>query len=105
MGGTARRDGGRKILRAIDIEAGDVKWELPQTGPANSWGGVLATAGGVVLFCEDGGLFAAADARTGKRLWPAERVWRSSPMTYTFDAKQYVAIAAGSNIVSFALNP
>ncbi|HEY2105447.1 MAG TPA: PQQ-binding-like beta-propeller repeat protein [Candidatus Binataceae bacterium] len=107
IGGTARRDGGQKILRAIDIQTGDVKWELPQTGPANSWGGVLATAGGVVLFCEDGGLFTAADARTGKRLWqwPAELVWRSSPMTYTFDGKQYVAIAAGSNIVSFALMP
>ncbi len=105
MGGTARRDGGQKILRAIDIQTGDVKWELPQTGPANSWGGVLATAGGVVLFCEDGGIFSAADARTGKRLWqwPAELVWRSSPMTYTFDGKQYVAIAAGSNVVSFGL--
>jgi alcohol dehydrogenase (cytochrome c) len=105
MGGTAQRDGGQKILRAIDIQTGDVKWELPQTGPANSWGGVLATAGGIVLFCEDGGIFTAADANTGKRLWqwPAGLVWRSSPMTYTFDGKQYVAIAAGSNIVSFGL--
>ncbi len=107
MGGTARRDGGQKILRAIDIQTGDVKWELPQTGPANSWGGVLATAGGIVLFGEDGGLFTAADEKTGKRLWqwPAELVWRSSPMTYTFDGKQYVAVAAGSNIVSFGLAP
>jgi alcohol dehydrogenase (cytochrome c) len=107
MGGTARRDGGQKILRAIDIQTGEAKWELPQSGPANSWGGVLATAGGIVLFCEDGGLFTAADARTGKRLWqwPAELVWRSSPMTYTFDGKQYVAVAAGSNVVSFGLTP
>ncbi len=107
MGGTARRDGGQKILRAIDIQTGDVKWELPETGPANSWGGVLATAGGIVLFCEDGGLFTAADEKAGKRLWqwPAELVWRSSPMTYAFDGKQYVAVAAGSNIVSFGLVP
>jgi alcohol dehydrogenase (cytochrome c) len=105
MGGTAQRDGGQKILRAIDIQTGDMKWEVLQTGPANSWGGVLATAGGIVLFCEDGGIFTAADAKTGKRLWqwPAELVWRSSPMTYMFDGKQYVAIAAGSNIVSFDL--
>lgn len=75
------------ILRAIDIQTGEIRWEMPQTGPANSWGGVLATAGGIVLFCEDGGIFTAADAQTGKRLWrwPAELVWRSSPMTYTFD--------------------
>jgi alcohol dehydrogenase (cytochrome c) len=107
MGGTARRDGGQKILRAIDIQTGEIRWEVPQTGPANSWGGVLATAGRIVLFCEDGGIFTAADARTGKRLWqwPAELVWRSSPMTYTFDGKQYVAIATGSDIVSFGLVP
>jgi alcohol dehydrogenase (cytochrome c) len=107
MGGTARRDGGQKILRAIDIQTGETRWEMPQTGPANSWGGVLATAGGIVLFCEDGGIFTAADAKTGKRLWqwPAELVWRSSPMTYTFDGKQYVALTAGSNVVSFGLVP
>jgi outer membrane protein assembly factor BamB len=105
MGGTAQRDGGRKILRSIDIQIGDVKWELPQTGPANSWGGVLATAGGIVAVLRRRSIFTAADARTGKRLWqwPAEPVWRSSPMTYTFDSKQYIAIAAGSNVVSFGL--
>ncbi len=107
MGGTAAREGGQKILRAIDIQTGEIRWEMPQTGPANSWGGVLATAGGVVLFCEDGGIFSAADAKTGKRLWqwPTEQLWKASPMTYTFDGKQYVAVAAGSNIVSFALVP
>jgi len=107
MGGTARRDGGQKILRAIDIQTGEVRWELPQTGPANSWGGVLSTAGGIVLFCEDGGIFSAADAKTGKRLWqwPAGQVWRASPMTYSFDGKQYVAVVAGSNVLSFGLVP
>ena len=107
MGGTARRDGGQKILRAIDIQTGEIRWETPQTGPANSWGGVLATAGGIVLFCEDGGIFTAADAKNGKRLWqwPAGQVWRASPMTYTFDGKQYVAVIAGSNVMSFGLVP
>jgi len=107
MGGTSRREGGQKILRAIDIQTGDVRWELPQTGPANSWGGVLATAGGIVLFGEDGGIFTAADAQTGERLWqwPTGQTWRASPMTYMFDGKQYVAVAAGSNIVSFGIVP
>lgn len=107
MGGTSRREGGQKILRAIDIQTGDVRWELPQTGPANSWGGVLATAGGIVLFGEDGGIFSATDAQTGERLWqwPTGQTWRASPMTYMFDGKQYVAVAAGSNIVSFGIVP
>jgi alcohol dehydrogenase (cytochrome c) len=29
--------------------------------------------------------------------------WKGSPMTYTIDGRQYVAIASGSNILSFAL--
>ena len=107
MGGTARRDGGQKILRAIDIQTGEIRWEAPQAAPANSWGGVLATAGDIVLFCDDGVIFSAADAQTGRRLWqwPAGVVSRSSPMTYTFDGQQYVAVIAGSNVVSFGLTP
>ena len=107
MGGTWRREPGQQILRAFDIATGTPRWELPQTGPANSWGGVLSTAGGVVLFGEDGGLFTAVDAKSGKRLWqwPTGQVWRSSPMTYVFDGKQYIAAAVGSNIMSFGLVP
>ncbi len=107
MGGTWRREPGQQILRAFDIATGTPRWELPQTGPANSWGGVLSTAGGVVLFGEDGGLFTAVDAKSGKRLWqwPTGQVWRSSPMTYMFDGKQYVGVAVGSNIMSFGLMP
>ena len=107
MGGTWRREPGQQILRAFDIATGTPRWELPQTGPANSWGGALSTAGGVVLFGEDGGLFTAVDAKSGKRLWqwPTGQVWRSSPMTYVFDGKQYIAAAVGSNIVAFGLVP
>jgi alcohol dehydrogenase (cytochrome c) len=107
MGGTWRREPGQQILRAFDIATGTPRWELSQTGPANSWGGVLSTAGGVVLFGEDGGLFTAVDAKSGKRLWqwPTGQVWRSSPMTYMFDGKQYVATSVGSNIMAFGLVP
>jgi alcohol dehydrogenase (cytochrome c) len=96
---------GQKVLRAIDIRTGKVAWELPQTGPANSWGGTLATAGGLVFFGEDSGSLAAADAQTGRLLWtfPTHQVWKASPMTYVFDNKQYVAVASGPNIISFAL--
>jgi len=94
-----------KVLRALDLATGKIVWELPQTGPATSWGGVLSTAGGVVFFAGDDGAFSAADAKTGKLLWtfPANQLWKSSPMTYLADGKQYVAIAAGSNIVVFGL--
>jgi len=95
----------QRLLRAIDVRSGKTVWELPQTGTVNSWGGVLSTAGGVVIFGEDSGALMAADATTGKALWSFQTnaLWKASPMTYMFDNKQYVAIAAGSNIIAFGL--
>ncbi len=75
---------GRKYLRAIDIQSGKVAWEVPQLGTAESWGGALSTAGGLVFFGDDAGAFAAVDATDGKPLWhfnTSER-WKASPMTY-----------------------
>jgi alcohol dehydrogenase (cytochrome c) len=47
----------------------------------------------------------AADAVTGKPLWSfqANAGWRASPMTYVFDGRQYVAVAAGSTIIALAI--
>ncbi len=74
-------------------------------GRANSWGGVLSTAGGVVFFGDDSGAFTAVDAENGKVLWSfaANARWRASPMTYQFDGHQYVGVANGSTIMAFAL--
>jgi alcohol dehydrogenase (cytochrome c) len=96
---------GQKVLRAIDVQSGKIAWELPQVGPANSWGGTLATAGEVVFYGDDSGSFAAADAATGRQLWsfPTHQLWKASPMTYVFDNRQYVAVASGPNIIAFAL--
>ncbi len=95
----------QRLLRAIDVRTGKTVWELPQTGTVNSWGGVLSTAGGVVIFGEDSGALMAADAASGKALWSFQTnaLWKASPMTYMFDNKQYVAVAAGSNIIAFGL--
>ena len=95
----------QRLLRAIDIHTGKAVWTLPQTGAVNSWGGVLSTAGGVVIFGEDSGALMAADAATGKALWSFQTsaLWKASPMTYMFDNKQYIAVAAGSNIIAFGL--
>jgi alcohol dehydrogenase (cytochrome c) len=94
-----------RILKAIDISTGAIKWELRQPGPANSWGGTLSTASGLVIFGEEGGALMAADAATGTPLWsfPTNQSWKASPMTYAFDGKQYIAVAAGPNIIAFAL--
>jgi PQQ-dependent dehydrogenase (methanol/ethanol family) len=99
-------DQGEKHLRALDLETGKIVWEIPQIGPTEAnYSGVLSTAGGLVFYGETGGGFAAVDASTGRTLWHFESnaTWKASPMTYTVKGKQYVAIAAGSNILSFAL--
>jgi alcohol dehydrogenase (cytochrome c) len=104
---TARDEKPQRILRAIDIRTGKIAWELPQPGPAESWGGTLATATGLVIFGEEGGALMAADASTGKPLWsfPTNQSWHASPMTYLFDGKQYVAVASGPSIIAFGLTP
>jgi len=47
----------------------------------------------------------AVDAVDGKPLWHFQmnQSWKASPMTYMFDRAQHIAIAAGSNIIAFAL--
>jgi alcohol dehydrogenase (cytochrome c) len=69
------------------------------------WSGALSTAGGVVFYGDDSGDFAAVDATAGRPLWrwPANANWKASPMTYLANGRQYVAIAGGPNILSFAL--
>jgi alcohol dehydrogenase (cytochrome c) len=108
QGGGGRRDPNdrpQKILRAIDINTGKFVWELPQDGEGTTWAGTLSTAGGLVFFGDDSGALAAADASSGKRLWsfPFTENLHTSPMTYMFDDKQYVAIINGSVVYAFGL--
>ena len=95
----------QKVLRAIDIQTGNIAWELPQVGPGDTWGGTLTTSSGIVIFGEDSGMLMAVDGATGKPLWQFQtnQTWKASPMTYSFDGKQLVAIAAGQTIIAFGL--
>jgi alcohol dehydrogenase (cytochrome c) len=94
-----------RVLRAIDIRTGNIAWELPQYGAAQSWGGTLTTASGLVIVGEDSGALVAVDAQNGKPLWSFQtnQTWKASPMTYVFDGKQYLAVASGANIIAFAV--
>ena len=108
MGGTTRGipgESAQKVLRAFDVRTGKAVWEVAQEGKGNSWGGVLSTSSGIVFYADDTGEFVAADAASGKTLWhyPANQLWKASPMTYMFDNLQYVAIASGQNVLAFGL--
>jgi alcohol dehydrogenase (cytochrome c) len=95
----------QKVLLALSVDDGKVAWRYPQVGQAHSWAGTLTTAGGLLFFGDDAGSFEALDAATGHPLWHFNtgQQFRASPMTYAVDGVQYVAIAAGSNVLSFAL--
>jgi PQQ-dependent dehydrogenase (methanol/ethanol family) len=98
---------GQHFLRAVHIDTGEIAWEIPQPGPAHAktWSGVLATAGGLVFYGQPNGGFAAVDQRNGKTLWqfPTNVRMKASPMTFTVRDHQYVAVAAGPNILCFGL--
>jgi alcohol dehydrogenase (cytochrome c) len=45
------------------------------------------------------------DAATGEPLWsfPTNQTWRASPTTHMFDGRQFLAMAAGPNIIALAI--
>ena len=98
---------GQRFLRAVNIDTGEIAWEVPQAGPARAktWSGILSTAGGLIFYGQPNGGFTAADHRTGKTLWqfPTNVRMKASPMTFTVGGNQYVAVAAGPNILCFGL--
>jgi alcohol dehydrogenase (cytochrome c) len=95
----------QKILLAYSLETGSFVWRYPQTGRGHSTGGTMTTAGGLVFFGDDAGSFEGVNAQSGKPLWHFNtgQDMSASPMSYAVEGKQYVAIAAGSDIFSFAL--
>ncbi|HLW78490.1 MAG TPA: PQQ-binding-like beta-propeller repeat protein, partial [Terriglobia bacterium] len=106
--GTRRVPGerGQKVLLAFSALTGKMVWRYPQVGRGDSWAGTLTTASGLVFFGDDAGELEAVDARTGAPLWhfSTGQTIHASPMTYSVDGVQYVTIAAGSDVFSFALS-
>ena len=100
-----RGGGNQSSIRAVDILTGRKAWEYPLINGGGS--GTLATAGGLVFFGETGGTFTAVDSKTGKPVWHFEsgQSWRASPMTYMVGGRQYVVLAGGGGILTFALTP
>ena len=99
----------RQFVRAIDIQDGTIRWEIPFLGDEAqeiSHAGTMTTGGGLVFFSSRVGNFAAADAGTGELLWHFNTggTIRASPMTYSYRGRQYVAIVSKNGIFVFALH-
>lgn len=116
-------------LVAVDLNSGDVRWEVPLgTMPeladrpdAAKWGslnlgGSIATAGGLVFIgAARDNYLRAFNVETGVEIWKGELPagGQATPMTYQAGGKQFVVIAAGGHgrlpskrgdhVVAFAL--
>jgi alcohol dehydrogenase (cytochrome c)/quinohemoprotein ethanol dehydrogenase len=82
-------------LLAWDPVAEKEAWRVQYAGPWN--GGVLATAGNLVLQGNAGGHFQAFRADNGVKVWstPAQTGIIAAPMTYEAGGTQYIAVMAG----------
>jgi alcohol dehydrogenase (cytochrome c) len=91
-------------IRAIDPATGSIRWsfDLHQGSAA---AGVLSTAGGLVFTASKEGNLIALDARTGAALWHYQTGAEitSSPISYSVDGRQYIAVSTSSALFAFAL--
>jgi glucose dehydrogenase len=78
---------------------------FPKVGRGHSSGGTMTTGSALVFFGDDAESFEAVDAQNGRPLWHfnAGQDMSASPMSYAIQGKLYGAIAAGSDVFSFAL--
>ena len=94
-----------KVLLAFDPGHRQIRLALSAVRDAAGYGGVMSTAAGLVFFADNQGFFEAADANQANRFGtstPAKACTRP-PMSYAVAGRQYVSIAAGSDLFSFAL--
>lgn len=93
-----------KGIRALDVASGKALWTFPLLQNSLA-AGVLATRGGVVFAGSAEGGVIALDMKTGAPLWrfAAGAQIKASPISYAVGGRQFVAIAAGDTLYSFAL--
>ena len=100
-------------LAAVDLSNGQLKWEVPlgmmldpdKYPDAVNWGsinigGAITTASGLVFVAATmDGFFRAFNIENGELLWTAKLPagGQATPMTYIWEGKQYVVIAAGGH--------
>jgi PQQ-dependent dehydrogenase (methanol/ethanol family) len=91
-------------IKALDPETGKTMWDF-KIFQGSLTNGVLATAGNVLFASIRDGNFVALDARTGKHLWHMQTGsnMAASPISYAVNGRQFVAVAAGNAVYSFAL--
>ena len=113
----SRSTPGYGAVRALDPRTGQRRWEFQKSDAIFS-SGVLTTASDLLFTGVQRDLnsepaawrlsdryFYALDARTGQLLWQMALTYsvQSTPITYAVKGTQYVAVAAGNTLFTFAL--
>jgi alcohol dehydrogenase (cytochrome c) len=96
---------GYTAVRAIDPKTAAMRWEhRNRTYNDLPRGGLLSTAGGLVLGSDTSTLF-ALDATTGALLWSFDTGGQISaaPISFRADGRQVLAVAAGQLLIAFEL--
>jgi alcohol dehydrogenase (cytochrome c) len=93
---------GYAAVRALDPLTGRMVWDYKMQDMSES--GLLATASDLLFSGNREGYFFALDARTGKLLWKKYLGGQviASPVTYMVNRRQYVSVAAGHTLFTFA---
>ncbi|MDX2151967.1 MAG: PQQ-dependent dehydrogenase, methanol/ethanol family [Bryobacteraceae bacterium] len=96
-------EAGYGAVRALDPLTGKRVWEYRMSDVSDS--GLLTTASHLLFSGSREGYFFALDARDGKELWNRYLGGQvaSSPITWSADGRQYVTIASGHALFTFAL--
>ena len=98
-------EAGKAYINAFNLDTLDFSWRQLQIGRSKGWGGLMSTATGLIAYGDDAGNFVILDAHAGEPLWHFHvgQPIHASPMAYAINGRQYFAIAAGSDVFSFAL--
>jgi alcohol dehydrogenase (cytochrome c) len=94
---------GYGAVRAMDPATGTMKWEFKMADVTDA--GILTTDSDLLFSGGRDGYFFALNAVTGELLWKVSVGGRAQngPMSYSVNGKQYIALAAGSSLFSYAL--
>jgi alcohol dehydrogenase (cytochrome c) len=103
-GRTLPVEGSYAGIRALDTTTGARQWEY-KVSQGSLAAGVLASAGGLVFAGTREGNLITLEAATGKFLWRFQTggTIASAPISYAVDGKQFITLAAGGVLYSFAL--
>ena len=94
---------GHGAIRALSPDTGDLEWEFKMTGVGES--GILSTAGDILVTGTMDGYMLVLDSFTGKKLLSLNLggTIACSPITFTAQGKQYLAVTSGNAMFVFGL--